>query len=75
MEQDYSDEDGFRLDKIPMQCCGQNSTLNELYYKWSMGFSRFILRAGDPGGEIPQNLLIELESAMGCKLRVIHQMY
>lgn len=75
MEQDYSEEDGFRLNTIPMSCCGQSSTLNELYYKWPMGFSRFILRADDPGDEISKDLLFELESAMGCKLRVIHQMY
>ena len=75
MDQDYSDEDGFHLREIPMSCCGKTSTLNDLYYKWPMGFSRFILRFRDPGCEIPNNLLIGLESAVDSKLRVIYQMY
>jgi len=75
MGQDYSEEDGFRLSEIPMSCCGKISNLNNLYYKWPMGFSRFILRSSDPGYEVPDHLLIELESAIGSKLRVIHQMY
>ena|SRR5690554_4718841 len=75
MDQNYSDEDGFKLSTIPMPCCGKTTTLNDLCYKWPMGFSRFVLRSSDPGCEISDHLLIELESAIGSKLRIIHQMY
>ena len=75
MDQDYSNEDGFRLRTISMPCCGHISTLNDFRYKWPMGFSRFIIRFSDLGHEISDHLLIELESVIGCKLRVIHQMY
>ncbi len=75
MEQDYSDEGGFQLDQLPMPCCEEKLTLNDLSYKWPMGFSRFVLRAGDPGCEDSEKLLNELESAIGCQLRIIHQMY
>ncbi len=75
MDRDYSEEGGFRLDAQSMACCGQRSTLNDLKYTWPQGFSRFALRAADPGGEVPARLLAELESSLGCRLRVIHQMY
>lgn len=54
---------------------GWNDTVNTNLYKWPMGFSRFVLRTVDPGYEISDYLLIELESAIGSELRVIHQMY
>lgn len=75
MDRDYMDEGGFRLDALPMSCCGKKSTLNALSYRWPMGFSRFVLRTADPGCAVPEPLRIELESAMGCRLRLIHQMY
>lgn len=75
MDQSYSDEYGFTISTIQTPCCGKSTTLNDLYYKWPMGFSRFVLRTVDPGCEISDHLLIELESAIGSRLRVIHQMY
>src|SRR5262249_22072689 len=32
MDDDFSEERGFRLDALPMPCCGVTSTLNELRY-------------------------------------------
>lgn len=75
MDSDFSETSGFRLSLISMSCCGQPSTLNQLHYQWPMGFSRFVLRCGDRAGEVGADVLAQLESLLGCSLRVIRAMY
>jgi hypothetical protein len=74
MDADYSEEHGFRLDPLSLPCCEHKATLNDLHYDWAQGFSRFALTAMNAGGKVPKKLLAELESALGCKLRVVYQM-
>ena len=47
IDSDYSEADGFRLNAMPMRCCGQPSTVNDLVYEWPQGFSRFALTVAD----------------------------
>lgn len=75
VEDDASEDGGFYLRSRPMPCCGRRATLNELVYEWPQAFGRFALTATDPGTELPAALLANLESTLGCKLRVVHQMY
>ena len=72
---DASDDGGFELRSWPMPCCGRHATLNELVYEWPQAFGRFALTAPDPGTELPVELFADLESTLGCKLRLVHQMY
>jgi hypothetical protein len=74
MDADYSEEHGFRLNPQSLPCCGHEATLNDLHYEWAQGFSRFALTAMNAGAKVPKKLLAELESVLGCKLRVIYQM-
>lgn len=73
MNQDYSDEFGFVLSEIKMSCCGVKSTLNDLHYKFPMGFSRFMLTIDDSCKDI-QSLIVELSAILGCTMRVIYKM-
>jgi len=75
MDGDFSEKEGFRLDALSMPCCGATPTLNELRYEWPQAFRRFALIATHLGGKVPQELLARLESALGCRLRVIYQVY
>lgn len=54
------------------ECCGHETTLNDLDYSFPMGFARACLALRDPGGEIPEGLVSELEALLGSKLRIIH---
>ncbi len=73
MDKNYSDENGFSINPLLMPCCHNISTLNDLCYKFPMGFSRFILRTDDQV-KVSDLLITELESAIKCKLRVIYKM-
>ncbi len=75
LEGDASEDGGFELRSWPMPCCGRHATLNELVYEWPQAFGRFALTAPDPGTELPAELFADLESTLGCKLRLVHQMY
>lgn len=75
LEDNASEDGGFDLRSRPMPCCGRHATLDELVYEWPQAFSRFALTAPDPGTELPAALLANLESTLGCKLRVVHQTY
>lgn len=37
-----------RVLDVRMPCCGRNSTLNDLDYRWPAGFARFVVRVRDP---------------------------
>jgi hypothetical protein len=75
MDRDYSESGGFSLQPISVPCCNRSLTLDELAYEWPQGFSRFALLARNPGKQLSPAARAELETVLGCKLRVIHQHY
>jgi len=58
-------------------CCKTHTSLSDLVYKWPVGFSRWSIEARNAniGGNIRSDQHSELESAVGCQLKVIHSMY
>jgi hypothetical protein len=76
MDADYTDDGGFRLEPLTTRCCGIRETLNGLVYVSPQGFSRYVLSGMNMnlGRELPAGLVDDLESALGCRLRVIRQM-
>lgn len=73
MDGDWSDAAGFRLRPIAVPCCKRAFTLADLSYEEAQGFSRFALYARNPEKILTKAALAKLETALGCKLRVIHQ--
>lgn len=60
-----------RLDAVT-PCCRTNVSLNDLVYDWPQGFSRFEIRAMNPGiSVLESDSLHQLEVTLGCSLRVI----
>lgn len=58
--------------RVTLPCCGKPSTLNDLLYFWAQGFARFSLEAMNPGlRELKSDQVRELETILGCPLRVI----
>lgn len=37
-----------------------------------MGFARACLELGDPGTELPESLVAQLQPLLGCELRIIY---
>lgn len=57
---------------ITLPCCGKPSSLNDLVYFWAQGFARFSLEALNPGQrDLRVDQVRELETILGCSLRVI----
>jgi hypothetical protein len=53
-------------------CCRAKVSLNDLVYDWPQGFSRFEIRAMNPGiSVLGSDSLHQLEVILGCPLRVI----
>lgn len=75
MDADHSDDEGFRLRPIAMPCCQRSFTLADLAYEQPQGFSRFALRALNPGKIFAKAALAKLEAALGCKLRVVYERF
>jgi hypothetical protein len=74
MDADYSEKKGFRLEPIPLPCCKHRDTLDGLVYEMPQGFSRYALGVRNINQDLPETLLTKLEDALGCRLRIIHQM-
>ena len=74
MNADYSEEEGFRLEPVPLSCCNQRYTLNDLVYEMPQGFSRYALSALNIDRDLTETLITKLEGALGCRVRIIHQM-
>ena len=69
---DAAGEKAFRDLGITLPCCGKPSTLNDLVYFWAQGFARFSLEALNPGQrDLRADQIRELETILGCSLRVI----
>jgi len=73
MSADYDEDGGFGLVPVPLPCCGRAATLDELDYEAPQAFSRFALTAKNFAGHPPPDLIAQLETALGCRLRVVHQ--
>lgn len=60
---------------VNLPCCERRTSLNKLHYYFPLGFARFQLRAFNPnvGPRLPPGLLRDLESILGCRLRVVRQ--
>lgn len=54
-----------------LPCCGRLSSLNDLQYDWPAGFARFQLRVRDPGKDIDEAMLQELERILACSLKKV----
>lgn len=73
MDADYG-EAGFQLQTVSLPCCGAECTLADLRYEWPQAFGRFGLRIMNAAvGRIKPELLKELETALGTRLRVVYQ--
>ncbi|HLK90905.1 MAG TPA: hypothetical protein VKZ18_13490 [Polyangia bacterium] len=73
MDADY-DGAGFRLAPVTMPCCARRETLDDLGYDPPQGFSRYALGATNVRRQLTPRVLRDLEEALGCRLRTIHQM-
>lgn len=72
MNEDY--EEGFKLAKYLVPCCGGEFTLHELDYEWPEGFGCFVLDAMNPNiGKLDDKYKQEFEAILGTKVRVIYQ--
>jgi hypothetical protein len=56
---------------VTLPCCGNISTLNDLLYEWPTGFARFQLRVLNPGKDVEEATIHDLERILGCSLRKI----
>lgn len=57
--------------QVATPCCGEQTTLNDLRYHWPAGFARYVLEALNPGADLDEDQLTQLEQALGCSLRKI----
>jgi hypothetical protein len=72
-DEDHWDED-FDLKPLLLPCCLRAQTLNDLRYDWDQGFSRFILDTMNPNiGRLQPEQVADLESILGCPVKVIYQ--
>jgi hypothetical protein len=73
MDRDYGEE-GFQLSKDQMSCCSAEHTLHELEYQWPQGFARCELSLTNPNiGKLSDAQRVQLESLLGCRVRIIYQ--
>jgi hypothetical protein len=64
-----------QLDYI-VPCCGCNLSLNNLNYRWGLGFSRFALEVRDyDASALPEDTRRQLEELLGCELKIIWAHY
>ena len=63
----------FRELGVTVPCCGTQTSLPQLEYRWPAGFSRFVLEAQNPGvdGFLPERVLSGIAAAAECPLRQI----
>ena len=59
--------------KIP--CCGIETTLNDLIYDWPAGFAQFLIEISNPGMDVTDVRLNQLETILGSPLRKIWAHY
>lgn len=62
---------GFVDRMITTPCCNLRADLNGLTYHWPAGFGRCQIQVKNPRRSVEEQEVSELESALGCALRVI----
>lgn len=65
---DEAYKNGFINLSIKVPCCGTETNLNELRYVWPAGFARFSIEISNPGIDISDSTLHELEVVLGTSL-------
>jgi hypothetical protein len=60
---------------VTLPCCGESGSLNDLHYEWPAGFARFMLEAVNPGAELTEGQIAQLEEWLFCPLRQIWARY
>ncbi len=65
------DETRFTDLTVILPCCGRVSSLNNLSYEWPTGFACFQLIARDPGKDLDDKAIEDLERVLACPLRKI----
>jgi hypothetical protein len=72
---DAANQSGFRDLSVILPCCGRNSSLNELNYKWPAGFARFSLEVHNPQGDVSAEEFTRLEQILETGLTKIWAHY
>ena len=62
---------------IQTTCCQAEADLNALVYEWPAGFARMCLEvhSKDPGSDLTDRAILELERVLGCQLRQVFVHY
>ena len=67
-----ANESAFTHLNVVTPCCQTQTSLNDLNYNWAQGFARFVLQVRNSGiATLDKFVLNQLETILGCKLRVI----
>lgn len=74
-EMDKAFEGDFRDLSIITPCCDRSSSLNDLHYHWTAGFSRCKIEIRNPSGDLDENQMNGLIEVMGCDIRKIWAHY
>jgi hypothetical protein len=61
--------------RLATPCCNKETSLNDLYYQWPVGFARFIVEIRNYENKIDTKELRELEDIVGCHLKAIYAQY
>jgi hypothetical protein len=65
-------ETQFESLEVRAGCCGAVVSLNDLHYRWPVGFARFVLEAMNPGERgLSEDQLDSLGAQLGCRVREI----
>jgi hypothetical protein len=72
---DNANENGFKNLMVEMPCCGKETSLNNLKYQWPSGFAQFSIEIRNPLKDIADSELKQLETVLGCSLRIIWAHY
>lgn len=71
---DQAAESEFEDLSVTATCCGGATNLNALTYQPAAAFGRFTLVATNAGvGKLAAEALVPVETALGCKVRVVRQ--
>lgn len=55
--------------RVRTPCCGLETTLNDLHYRWPSGFARYVLSARDPRRDPTVADLHEFEITLGTPIK------
>ena len=72
---DSAYKNGFRNLVVQVPCCGTEISLNDLKYEWPAGFAKFSIEIRNPGMDISDSWLKQLEIVSGSSFRKIWAHY